>query len=250
MSRYQTIYNIGLLDDLHNYFPEILYNRGRFQTVPQLLEYVHTQIQSQVNPFTRGYTAYESERTAQNLDSMFHRAQNVATTLQTPPRVQVQAQQVPGAPRRAPRRATAEVVTETFDLSSLLNMTTVPPVIASPINTGFRHQAQDLGVLGSLLNILEGFPRVPNPTAAAEAFASVVVRPTQEQIDAASALRGATTEDENEACAVCQENYTEGQAIRTLNHCSHSFHRNCIDPWFERNVHCPVCRHDIREVTE
>lgn len=250
MNRYQTIYNIGLLDDLHNYFPEILYNRGRFQTVPQLLEYVHTQIQSHVNPFTRGYTAYESERTTQTLDSMFHRAQNVATTLQTPPRVQVQAQQAPGAPRRAPRRATAEVVTETFDLSSLLNMTTVPPVIASPINTGLRHQAQDLGVLGSLLSILEGFPRVPNPVGAAEAFAPVVVRPTQEQIDAASALRGATIEDETEACAVCQENYTEGQAIRSLNHCNHNFHRNCIDPWFERNVHCPVCRHDIREVTE
>jgi hypothetical protein len=27
------------------------------------------------------------------------------------------------------------------------------------------------------------------------------------------------------------------------------FHQTCIDAWFERNVRCPMCRHDIREQT-
>jgi hypothetical protein len=126
-------------------------------------------------------------------------------------------------------------------------MTTIPPLIASPINAGFRSQAQDLGILGNLLNILEGLPRTPGIPH--DAFAPVVVRATVDEIDTACTLRAATGRDENEACAVCQENYTEGQAVRTINHCSHSFHRNCIDPWFERNVHCPVCRYDIREAS-
>jgi hypothetical protein len=38
-----------------------------------------------------------------------------------------------------------------------------------------------------------------------------------------------------------------GHSVRRLNRCGHTFHTTCIDTWFQRNVHCPVCRHDIRE---
>jgi hypothetical protein len=31
-----------------------------------------------------------------------------------------------------------------------------------------------------------------------------------------------------------------------MNVCHHTFHKSCIDTWFQENVHCPVCRHDIR----
>jgi hypothetical protein len=34
--------------------------------------------------------------------------------------------------------------------------------------------------------------------------------------------------------------------MRTLTHCNHYFHKNCIDVWFESHVHCPICRYDIR----
>lgn len=251
---YQTVYNIGLLDDLHNYFPDILYNRGRFTTVPQLLEYVHQQIDSRVNPFRRGAELYRESA-----------ATTITNAFTTPPRGPQQTQTAPPAPPRRPTRrivperiatpaptvpplVSADFITETYDITSLLNMTAIPPVIASPINTPFRSQTQNLGVLGSLLNILEGFPRTAGIPP--DAFTNVPVVPSPEQIDAATTLRAARAEDEREACAVCQENYTEGQAIRSLNHCNHGFHRNCIDPWFERNVHCPVCRHDIRETDD
>jgi hypothetical protein len=252
---YQTVYHIGLLDDLHNYFPEILYNHGRFQSVPQLLEYVQQQIQSRVNPFARGAEIHRGNMSASHAANLFT----------TPPRPlrQPAAPVAPGAPRRAPRIVAAEqrevprvvaaappvvatdFITETYDLTPLLNLTAIPPTIPSPIQTSFRSQTQNISVLGSLLNMLEAFPRTAGIPP--EVFQNVPVVPSQEQIDAATTLRAARAVDEQEACAVCQDSYTEGQAVRTINHCSHSFHRNCIDPWFERNVHCPVCRYDIRD---
>jgi len=78
----------------------------------------------------------------------------------------------------------------------------------------------------------------------------VIVRPTRSQIDRATTLHLASVDDEDLNCSICQETYTEQQSIRLIRHCSHKFHRECIDTWFNRNVHCPVCRHDIREVNQ
>ena len=74
----------------------------------------------------------------------------------------------------------------------------------------------------------------------------VPVRPTQEQIDANSTV-GNLVSDTEHSCAICQDTLTNEQEGRKLNACGHWFHRNCIDTWLEGNVHCPVCRHDIRE---
>lgn len=76
-------------------------------------------------------------------------------------------------------------------------------------------------------------------------FQDVVVRPTQEQINAGSTLRTLDI-DSTENCAVCQEPMSQGEDIRQLTGCNHNFHRACIDHWFERSVLCPTCRHDIR----
>jgi hypothetical protein len=75
----------------------------------------------------------------------------------------------------------------------------------------------------------------------------VAVYPTNEEIDNASATI-LITRNQDDICAICQENFEQGQYIRRLVHCNHSFHRDCIDTWFRGNVHCPTCRHDIREV--
>jgi len=70
----------------------------------------------------------------------------------------------------------------------------------------------------------------------------VIVRPTADQIDAATERVSA----EDSTCAICQETI-EDDAIR-LTHCRHEFHNHCITEWFTRSVHCPNCRHDVREV--
>lgn len=76
---------------------------------------------------------------------------------------------------------------------------------------------------------------------------SVIVRPTQAQIDAASELVTASEAAESN-CAVCQETLQATTSpLRRLRHCRHEFHKNCIDVWFTSHVQCPVCRHDIRE---
>ena len=50
------IYSISLLNDLHNHFPDILYNPNRFRNVQDLLEYIR-QV-AQMNPFDRGLHMY------------------------------------------------------------------------------------------------------------------------------------------------------------------------------------------------
>jgi hypothetical protein len=71
----------------------------------------------------------------------------------------------------------------------------------------------------------------------------IVVHATPEQILAATET--SHPPDDSGNCAICQENLTN-PATR-IRHCGHSFHTTCISEWFSRSVHCPNCRHDIRE---
>ena len=36
---YETLYGVGLLDDIHNYYPAVLYEPTRFNSVGALLHY-------------------------------------------------------------------------------------------------------------------------------------------------------------------------------------------------------------------
>jgi hypothetical protein len=55
---YQTIYGSVLLDDIHNYFPQLLYRSDRFRTLPQVFAYVHRQIDVNFNLGARGRRFY------------------------------------------------------------------------------------------------------------------------------------------------------------------------------------------------
>jgi hypothetical protein len=45
-----------------------------------------------------------------------------------------------------------------------------------------------------------------------------------------------------ETCPICLDNFKEKEFYRTLT-CSHSFHKKCIDRWFNKdNDFCPMCR--------
>jgi hypothetical protein len=56
-----------------------------------------------------------------------------------------------------------------------------------------------------------------------------------------------TLETEFESCSICIENFNSNSIVRKINNCSHIFHVDCIDTWFETNITCPVCRNDLRE---
>ncbi len=203
------IYSIQFLNDLHNHFPDILYNPGRFRNVQDLLDYVRSV--ADVNPYTRGLNIYNSQQTA----SRTHVRRRVETVGPvTPPLTPV-----------------------------------VPTVTATRINlpqSGINNILSSMlgGAFGDLLEIpLSG-------GGALQSFLDqpVVVRPTNEQIECGSTRYNAT-QNLDEVCTICQDTIETSQEVRNLTHCNHTFHINCIDTWFQNNVRCPTCRHDIRENT-
>ncbi|KAJ8450852.1 hypothetical protein Cgig2_032477 [Carnegiea gigantea] len=52
-------------------------------------------------------------------------------------------------------------------------------------------------------------------------------------------------EDEFHDCAVCLLEFEDGDYIRTLPVCSHSFHVDCIDIWLKSHATCPLCRSGV-----
>jgi hypothetical protein len=77
----------------------------------------------------------------------------------------------------------------------------------------------------------------------------VVVRPTQEQITAATEVVSfdESLSHNNTSCPITLEPFIHGERICRIKHCSHLFKRSALNDWFRRNVRCPVCRYDIRD---
>jgi hypothetical protein len=222
---YETLYNVGLLDDIHNYFPELLYRPQNFSTVQDVLYYIQNQTQTRLNPFSVGFQRYNGENPILNSTVPLPR-----TVTTTPPPIHIQPH--------------VEVYETMVDLSPFLsNITSQSPSILQG-----THIPQT-SLIDGVLNILS-----PARTAASF-YTPVTVRPTAHQIEAATNLTMATGyehtgDDEHDGlCSICQDKYVDGQAIRIIRHCNHRFHKSCIDSWFEQNVHCPICRYDIREAS-
>ncbi len=49
----------------------------------------------------------------------------------------------------------------------------------------------------------------------------------------------------NMGCSVCLSEYQEGDTLRILPKCNHSFHLLCIDTWLHSHSTCPLCRVNI-----
>jgi hypothetical protein len=188
---YESLYGVGILDVIHNYFPGLLYEPTSFQTVPEVLAYVQLQTRRRFDLFSVGRAAN------------IRNNPRVAVPLYRPARFVYSEENVPtNAFHNVSGNGTTDLLINLFN--TMMN---------SPINPNFM-----------------------NP---------VIVRPSAEIIAANTTL--STVEDEtNDACAVCQDGYEVGNERRSLNACHHTFHKSCIDTWLQENVHCPVCRHDIR----
>lgn len=44
-------------------------------------------------------------------------------------------------------------------------------------------------------------------------------------------------------CSICLCEYEPMQTLRTIPHCNHYFHANCIDGWLKLKATCPLCRY-------
>ncbi|CAI8588320.1 unnamed protein product [Vicia faba] len=52
----------------------------------------------------------------------------------------------------------------------------------------------------------------------------------------------AASDDEGDTCAVCLGDFEEGEELKTMPECLHSFHVHCIDMWLHAHSSCPICR--------
>lgn len=56
--------------------------------------------------------------------------------------------------------------------------------------------------------------------------------------------KGQVASQESDNCAICLDEFTKGQVIRTLP-CRHNFHCKCVDDWLIKRRTCPLCKMDI-----
>jgi len=227
---YESYYGVGLLDDLHNYFPALLYEPDEFRSVRDVLGYISARTQRRFDLYNNAASSYQG--TASAPVAAFGPAPAPAPAASVPVRV------ASGVPTQytAPSSYAAPVV------PPLATRNTVEfPATRNVISALLAGLGDINSVENSIYQILlrPSIPRVPR-----NFMEPVVVRPTQEQIIAATRL--GSPNDPSEVCAICQDTIEDNQPARLINYCEHWFHTNCIDVWFQQNVHCPVCRHDIR----
>jgi hypothetical protein len=78
---------------------------------------------------------------------------------------------------------------------------------------------------------------------------NVIVSPTRQQIESATSDFNYSTETNtyNTNCPITLDDFQEDEPVTLIEYCGHLFRRDAIQNWFQRNVRCPVCRHDIRD---
>lgn len=241
----QNIYPVQLLNDLHNYFPDILYNSGRFRNVQDLLDYIRSV--ADTSPFARGQAQYNNRQ-----NSRVATGSMPAPSRQNsyPPVGPVQPPVTSGGGSAA-ASVGAPGAGGGFSHVYLNTFFDEPPVAPAPTATRIRVPLNGLGSNALMTTLLSGlFSDIMNPGVNMNNFFNerVPVYPSNEEIESATSRYNASRRQED-ICAICQDDIEANQEMRRLNHCGHYFHRDCIDTWFQGNVHCPTCRHDIREGT-
>jgi hypothetical protein len=213
---YQVVYGVGLLDDIHNYFPSLLYDQGRFQTLPQVLSYVRTQMNTRFNLFAYG--------------ASLHRASAPAPApVPAPVQEPVSVTRPSGRTRDA---ATLNILLGLLGLGTDIRL--VPDFGLGTSPQGPRAPAD----IWTSFNT----PVVVAPSAE-------IISANTEIIEASSLVDVSGASLTQNICTVCQDAMRSPEVCRRLRPCQHSFHRACIDEWFRRSVFCPSCRHDIRNPT-
>jgi hypothetical protein len=233
---YERVYDVNLLDDIHNYFPALLYQTQNFSSVSDILQYVQQKTQQRFNLFDYGRRQYFRQQAPSNIT------------------------RTPSTIRRDytdPRYTTQNAYETTMNDMRAADFQSIP-IVATPIlQTPVRSPSAALqsAVLPLLRSLNINAPaRVIRTSRGNEAWASlgtlyqdVVVHATQELINGASQERMLETDIDND-CAICQDHMRQGELVRVLTGCQHQFHRVCIDNWLlNESVICPTCRHDIRQ---
>lgn len=220
-------YSISLLNDLHDHFPDLLYQPTRFQNVGDVLNYIISVAQR--NPYDAARAEYERQHPP-------------------PPRVQPRAADVSSADDLY------RILYGTLPLQNEVSFGSVPSIFStrSRATTARRSSLSGDPIMSFIGELIGGQSGVRQSAVSGstglQAFLdqTVPIRPSSEQIQEHTILTTAIQQQEDN-CAICQDPIDINQRMRILRHCTHRFHQECIDTWFQSHVTCPTCRHDIRE---
>lgn len=225
-----SIYPSLLLNDLHTYFPRLLYRPEEFQSVQDVLQYI-ISVASQ-SPYSRGQAHYQrtsTPSTASMSSSSSYPSTRRRTATTLPVRI-VSSSYVPSSFSSLPATSAATASSSTF------------------INTFADHFVSDLlntmltGNQSDVNNNL--YTRILQESLQSFQPSQTIV-PTHDELEQYTTIRNEPPESEH-ICSICQDAYDIHSECRILNACQHRFHRQCIDVWFQSHITCPVCRHDIR----
>ncbi|XP_078177478.1 RING-H2 finger protein ATL39-like [Carex rostrata] len=112
-------------------------------------------------------------------------------------------------------------------------------------------------VLKFIIDILYGLDRHPNGNQATATVATVTGPTLQAELreppntDGAHSFQIASLPTylyNNEAvegglvCPICKDPFEKRDIVLQLPLCIHSYHKECIEAWLQRNLTCPVCR--------
>lgn len=203
---YEVVYGVGLLDDIHNFFPELIYNPTRFDSVSSILLYTQRMLSRRFNLFQYGRNRYVQENPVVLPTYGF-----TAATMPT------MNSMFGGGGMR---------FQAADDLSLLNPLLSLFRAIPSGLGGGTAAQREDVVVRPTHEQIDTG-SRLLQGRQLRDVF-------------------GETQDGRPHTCAICQDEMSGADMCRYLLGCRHIFHQMCIDTWFNRNVRCPVCRSDIR----
>jgi hypothetical protein len=254
-------YSISLLNDLHHHFPDLLYRPTRFRNVGDVLNYVVGVAQQ--NPYEAARREYE-----RRMPSIWSGQSGPTGTHATAVPV---AAAVPAAPTTSSQsssyvsplqnemmigssygRRFRSIVEPPLDpiMSFISELVGGSSVGISELSGGSSigiGSSSSVGIRApSSVGIGSTYTYYGIPNLQSFLNDRVHIFPSPEQIEAGTILTTALqTQDDN--CSICQDPIEQDQSMRMIRHCSHRFHQDCIDTWFEQHVSCPTCRHDIRE---
>jgi hypothetical protein len=237
MNNYTSIFRVCILDDLHNYFPDLLYNSDRFRSVQDVLRYIQAGARTQFNPFEQGLREYNNRGNRGNRDNHIIQPTqipiiDISGVSYTSSNIQIHTD-ISGVPSTPIPVTPVRSHTERATLPAVRRRPVTYYWADSLIPNRYDNNIIDTSMLTNLFTM-----------ALNQNFTDVPVVPTNGQVDAATTLG---TSGSTEQCAICQDVMDPSQSIRRINRCQHAFHRSCIDTWFESGVTCPICRIDIRD---
>jgi hypothetical protein len=254
-TRYETVYGVGLFDDLHNYLPEILYDSELF--LAPMMTFLQRRVQTLFeSEYVRNRTQYRMfQQSQRRRDSgVFIPARSIHTP--APFQEPIYSTTATTIPTPVTIASVTETITPPRQVRTSVLQT--PPRIQrrNPIRTQTHTAFLDPTNLGTglsaiLLSALTGTdePTFQQSLAQFMNFDPVPVAPSEEQLSTATFLT--SIEPPNDVvCSICQDHNSEENTSgewRYIRFCNHAFHRTCIDHWFQEHVQCPVCRFDIRQ---